>query len=68
MSEKQLSILGRDGCIGNDLSHRLCMIKRPRGGFHWESEISQRIQLVVAPGRRDSLGISGEQSLLAGEE
>ena len=68
MSDKQLGILGRDGCIGNDLSHRLCIIKRPRGGFHRESGISQRIQLVVAPARRDSLGMSGEQSLLAREE
>ena len=33
VSERQLSILGPDGCIGNDLSHKVCMIKEPRRGF-----------------------------------
>ena len=33
MSERQLSILGPNGCIGNDLSHKLCIIKGPRRGF-----------------------------------
>ena len=31
-AERQLSILGPDWCILNDLSHRLCIVKRPKRG------------------------------------
>ena len=44
-----------------------CNISFAKKG-HREAGISQSIQLVFAPGSRDSLGMSGEQSLLAGEE